>query len=249
MSRARRPASTGRACCSPAARAACRACCFLPAESWPTQPILRYVDAHAPAGVPKLYPPGKETEAIELCKRLDSHLGPDACVWFYSQTLDDPALATALCAPPAPSYERLAYKCGLGLVMRKLMRVMLNVNEHSAVKALQGIREEFARLSQLLSDGRRFLCGEEFTAADLTFACLAAPALCIDFGLCPPYANAPWPARSREVADEQLVTRAGRTPSGSGRKSGRVCCLRRPQRRTNELFKRAARPDESHSRC
>jgi glutathione S-transferase len=33
----------------------------------------------------------------------------------------------------------------------------------------------FDEVADRLADGRRYLCGDRFTAADLTFACLAAP--------------------------------------------------------------------------
>jgi glutathione S-transferase len=36
------------------------------------------------------------------------------------------------------------------------------------------VRAEFDMVAELLSDGRPFLCGERFSAADLTFAALAA---------------------------------------------------------------------------
>ena len=37
------------------------------------------------------------------------------------------------------------------------------------------MRHAFDAIAARLADGRPHLCGERFTAADLTFACLAAP--------------------------------------------------------------------------
>ncbi len=39
------------------------------------------------------------------------------------------------------------------------------------------MRQTFDAVAQLLSDGRPYLFGERFTAADLTFSALAAPVL------------------------------------------------------------------------
>jgi glutathione S-transferase len=36
-------------------------------------------------------------------------------------------------------------------------------------------RRAFDAMAERLADGRRHLCGDRFTAADLTFACLSAP--------------------------------------------------------------------------
>jgi glutathione S-transferase len=39
------------------------------------------------------------------------------------------------------------------------------------------VRAVFGAVAERLGDGRPYLCGERFTAADLTFAALAAPML------------------------------------------------------------------------
>jgi glutathione S-transferase len=49
------------------------------------------------------------------------------------------------------------------------------------------VDEEFDAVAERLSDGRRHLIGDRFSAADLTFAALAAPAVC------PPVYGTPLP--------------------------------------------------------
>ena len=44
-------------------------------------------------------------------------------------------------------------------------------------RSLERVRSVFRQVDQQLSDGRKFLTGDRFTAADLTFAALAAPVL------------------------------------------------------------------------
>jgi glutathione S-transferase len=57
------------------------------------------------------------------------------------------------------------------------MRRGMNITAESAERSLDYIRTVFASVDDLLSDGRTFLTGDLFSAADLTFAALAAPVL------------------------------------------------------------------------
>lgn len=76
----------------------------------------------------------------------------------------------ALGAPLLPS-RRPARQRGLAI------RRYLGVDAVAASAALARIDEVFDEIAERLSDGRRYLLGERFTAADLTFAALAAPVL------------------------------------------------------------------------
>ena len=53
----------------------------------------------------------------------------------------------------------------------------LDVNPATAAQAETDVRATFDAVAERLSDGRRYLCGERFTAADLTFSALAAAVL------------------------------------------------------------------------
>jgi glutathione S-transferase len=49
------------------------------------------------------------------------------------------------------------------------------VTEEGTRRSLDRVRQCFGEVEQRLGDGRAFLVGGRFTAADLTFAALAAP--------------------------------------------------------------------------
>ena len=70
--------------------------------------------------------------------------------------------------------------------------------------------EELDHVAELLSDGRPYLCGERFTAADLTFAALCAPVLM------PPGYGVPLPQPEILAEDTaRLVRRAREHPAGA----------------------------------
>ncbi len=58
--------------------------------------------------------------------------------------------------------------------MQKLAAQKLNINPESAAQAYEQIQSIFEKVSELLADGRNYLVGDKFSAADLTFAALAA---------------------------------------------------------------------------
>jgi glutathione S-transferase len=60
---------------------------------------------------------------------------------------------------------------------RRLVRSAYKISPESAQRSLDRVRDVLRGVDQHLSDGRRFLTGDRFTAADLTFAALAAPVL------------------------------------------------------------------------
>ena len=53
----------------------------------------------------------------------------------------------------------------------------LSIGETTIRDDTQSVRKWFDAVAGRLSDGRSYLCGNRFTAADLTFACLSAPVI------------------------------------------------------------------------
>ena len=72
-----------------------------------------------------------------------------------------------------PAWENRAIHAGWRLVERVIRRV-LEIRPGIEVDDEADVWREFDYAAGLLADGRTHLCGERFTAADLTFAALAA---------------------------------------------------------------------------
>ena len=75
-----------------------------------------------------------------------------------------------------PWYEAAVLPVLMPGVLR-LIRSALRITPESAQRSLERVRGIFQEVGERLHDGRRFLVGDRFTAADLTFAALSAPVL------------------------------------------------------------------------
>jgi glutathione S-transferase len=62
-------------------------------------------------------------------------------------------------------------------VMRLIARQKFNLTPEAVEQAKEQIKSIFVRVSEMLADGRVYLVGDGLSAADITFAALAAPAL------------------------------------------------------------------------
>jgi glutathione S-transferase len=139
--------------------------------------ILAWADAQAPPGR-KLYPedPDRAAEVRLLEADFNGGLGPHSRRWLYQQLRKRRDLALSYGNAGVPAWERASLRLGYPLLIAIVARV-LDVTPATAVEAEAEVRATFEAVGKRLADGRPYLCGEEFTAADLTFSALAAPVL------------------------------------------------------------------------
>ncbi len=137
--------------------------------------ICKHADTLAPAER-KLYPaePALRAEVEALEDELDERLGPATRRIAYSHILANRAEAVALVQTGAPAWERWLLWTTAPLVFG-LLRRGLKINAAGVERSHASLDQILAQVEARLADGRRFLVGDRFTAADLTFAALAAP--------------------------------------------------------------------------
>jgi glutathione S-transferase len=132
--------------------------------------ILRWVDRHG--GAPSLFPLDLP-EAAELEERFDRRLGPHSRRIAYGYLL--PAIREVLAAATrVPAVELKAARM-MAPAIAAMMRRGLKVTPAGLARSRERVADVFTEIEVRLADGRRYLCGDRFTAADLAFAALAVP--------------------------------------------------------------------------
>lgn len=171
--------------------------------------ILAWVDGRTPPEH-RLFPeePAARREVECLCRRFDEQLGPTGRRLLYVHMLTQRELVLRFNNNGVPAWEDRTVRYGWPLIVRFLRRE-LDIHAGSEAEDEAAVWRELDHVAGLLADGRPYLCGERFGAADLTFAALSASVLA------PPVYGIPLPqpdVLSRETA--ALVTRARAHPAG-----------------------------------
>lgn len=175
-----------------------------------SQQILEWIDERTPAGR-RLFPqdPSSRAEVDRLCRRFDETLGPKARRLMYVHMLRDRPLVMRFNNDGVPAWEERTIRYGFSamqLVIKRALQISPGVEREDE----QVVWSELDFVAEVLADGRSYLCGERFTAADLTFASLAAAVV-----VPPVYGVAlPQPAEMR-AETAALVTRARAHPAGA----------------------------------
>jgi glutathione S-transferase len=110
----------------------------------------------------------------ELCRRFDEELGPRGRRLMYFHMLAQRNVSLEFNNAGVPPWEDRALRWGWPLA-RGFINRALGVRPGVEVEDEAAVWRELDFVAQLRDDGRPYLCGERFTAADLTFAALAAP--------------------------------------------------------------------------
>jgi glutathione S-transferase len=172
--------------------------------------ILLWVDPRTPPER-RLFPaePDRRTEVERLCRRFDDELGPKGRRLIYIHLLPDRELTLSFNNQGVPRWEDLTLRYGWPLITRKVKDVLairpgIEVDDEAAVW------REFDFVAEQLGDGRPYLCGEAFSAADLTFAALSASVVAPpDYGVTLPQPDA------LDSRTARLVQRFREHPAGA----------------------------------
>jgi glutathione S-transferase len=137
--------------------------------------ILRHLDSIAPPHL-KLYPESSvlRREVEDLEAQFNRKLGVATRQWGYFYVLQNRGLIKQLWCKGVPTWEKLLFPMTFSST-RRVVYTNYNVNYESAITAYQRTQQIFQAVSDRLADGRKYLVGERFSAADLTFASLSAP--------------------------------------------------------------------------
>ncbi len=136
--------------------------------------ILAWIDRQTPPQL-RLFPQQLDELAVvqQVCARFDERLGPAARRLIYVHMLDDRPLAMRFNNEGVPAVEDRLARVAWPLFERVIRRA-LDIRPGIEVDDEETVWREFDYAAGLLADGRAHLCGERFTAADLTFAALSA---------------------------------------------------------------------------
>jgi glutathione S-transferase len=116
----------------------------------------------------------REVAALE--ERFDETLGPVTRRVAYAYLMPERALTYRYNCTGVPAWERMLLPLAYPFARRMLARKM-TLTDQAVRDAEASVDRGLDEVGARLADGRRYLVGDAFTAADLTFAALAAPVL------------------------------------------------------------------------
>ncbi len=171
--------------------------------------ILHYLSGIAPVDK-KLYPdvPELRKEVEELEDLFDEKLAVAVRNWGYFYKVKDRQTMRRGWCTNTPWFEQIGFAIAFPY-LSNLLKKKFQLTAENAAKSLAEIQEVFDLVSQRLSDGRSYLVGDNFSAADLTFAALSAPVLMPPENFLKPQPLSQLPSEMATVIKELQATPAG----------------------------------------
>ncbi len=138
--------------------------------------ILHFVDARAPAGR-SLYPQPHACTIDAMERRFGQGLGVETRRWVYFHWLQQPVdEILGIATQTIPDWQQRAAP-GLFPMIKTFLGWYLGASADNVHRGREVILAEFDAVAERLEDGRAYLFGDRISAADISFACMAAPVL------------------------------------------------------------------------
>lgn len=170
--------------------------------------ILKHLEQYAPRES-RLYPADSATRAqVEALEdRFDETLGVESRRWFYYHYLPRADESLRLIGQGVPAIERTLAPLMFPF-MRRYAAWLLDVSERTVEMGIVRVKQVISQTDDILADGRPFLVGNHFSAADMTLACMMAPfVLPEEYGVQLPHPDSlPQPMRATVDYFRQTLT-------------------------------------------
>lgn len=139
--------------------------------------ILKYLDSIV-ANDAKIYSinPEQRQQIEELEEFFDDELATAIRQWGYFNAIDRKDIIQQKWCQGVPFLEKLLFPV-VYPPMRSVVKKKYHANAESAAQAYEKIKSIFAKVNSLLADGSNYLVKDKISAADISFASLAAPIL------------------------------------------------------------------------
>jgi glutathione S-transferase len=137
--------------------------------------ILSYLDSIASEDN-KIIPvdPYLRKQSEELEELFDQKLGIYTRNWGYSHIINESKIIKDAWCNGVPKWEAIFFPI-IFPVVRPILVKKFDITASSSQQSYTQIQEVFQKVDQILADGRKYLVGDKFSIADLTFAALSAP--------------------------------------------------------------------------
>lgn len=169
--------------------------------------IMQYLDRYATAET-CLYPESQRQAIAELEDLFDETLGIESRRWVYYHALKTPTMALRTSAQGVPGWQASIAPFFYPL-LKSYINFKLDISTATINAGLARARAVIDTVDNLLRDGRPFLVGDRFSAADLTLAAMMAPfVMPREYGVRLPQLDEISDAM-RETVNAMRATRAG----------------------------------------
>ena len=169
--------------------------------------ILQYLERYT-SDETQLYPPPHRADIEELEELFDETLGIESRRWVYFHAMQTPSMALRISSQGVPDWQATIAPLCYPL-LKAFIRRKLEVRTSTVELGLERARDIVCQIDTMLGDGRAYLLGDRFTAADLTFASMMAPFLMpLEYGVRLPRLDEIG-ADMRNVVDEMRSTQSG----------------------------------------